>query len=149
MRSHGTCRPNRASKSRSHYIALGWGPIGALMICLNAAVGICVEWHSDDGTNGSERLRTGSNLVHVHMACRSTVVASPVSTTGISLQRLGSAKLRLSTAGKRRHPPCPDANRYGATLAEAQGGPQSEVGAWGREPIWGEAKCTSVRRSPP
>ncbi len=58
----------------------------------------------------------------------------------ISLQRPGSVKLRLSTVGKGRRPPCPDANRYGETLAEAQGGPQSEVGTWGREPIWGKAK---------
>ena len=115
------------------------GSIGAMMICLNAAVGICAEWHSDDSINRSEKLRTGSNFVHVHATCRSTVVASPVSTTGISLQRLGSSKLRLSMAGKGRRPPCPDANRYGVTLAEAQGGPQSEVGAWGRGPSWAKA----------
>ena len=136
MRSHGTCRPNRAIESRSHDIFFCWGPIGEIMICLDAAVGICVGWHSDDGINKTERLRTGSNLVHFHATCRSTVDASPVSTTGISLQRLGSAKLRLSTVGKGRRPPCPDANRYGETLAEAQGGPQSEVSAWGREPSW-------------
>ena len=58
----------------------------------------------------------------------------------ISLQRPGSVKLRLSTVGKgRRQAPCPDADRYGVTHAGAQGGPQSEVGAWGREPNWGEA----------
>ncbi len=95
MRSHYTCRPNRASKSRSHYIVFGWGPIGAMMICLNAAVGICVEWHSDDGINRNERLRTGSNLQHVQRKCRATVVASPASAT----------VYQSATAGERRVAP--------------------------------------------
>ena len=69
-------------------------------------------------------------------------LSSPVLRTlpCISLRRPGSVKLRLSIAGKgRRQAPCPDANRYGVTHAEAQGGPQSEVGAWGREPSWGRS----------
>ena len=101
------------------------------MICLNAVVGMCAEWHSDDGANTS-------SMSKEHAAPLSSPVlpAQP----RISLQRPGSVKLHLSTAGKgRRQAPCPDANRYGVTHAEAQGGPQSEVGAWGREPIWGKA----------
>ena len=42
---------NCAGKSQNHYMFFDWGPIDTLMICLNAVVGMCAEWHSDDGAN--------------------------------------------------------------------------------------------------
>ncbi len=100
MRSHSTCRPNRASKLRSHYIFFGWGPIEATMICLNAAVGICAEWHSNERYKKEREVRTGSNFVHVHATCRSTVVASPASTTAYQSVTAGKRQVASFDGGR-------------------------------------------------
>ncbi len=68
----------------------------------------------------------------------------------VSLERLGSAKLRLSAAALGgREGPCQDANRNGDIPTAAQGGPKSEVGAWGIGPSCAKVWRTTVRRSPP
>ena len=59
MKPHGTCRPNRASKSTNHYMSCGWGPIETLVICLSATVGMCAERHSVDSANMSDEVTDG------------------------------------------------------------------------------------------
>ena len=43
-----------------------------------------------------------------------------------------------------REVPCQDANRYGDTPAASQGGPLSEVGAWGKDQIGSKQSVRSL-----
>ncbi len=106
------------------------------MASFTEAFGMCTAWHSD-GNQTRVKVRTGSNLQHLKMICGSTVVDESCAHYCVLVcddWEAPSCVFRWRALGE-REVPCQDANRYGDTPAASQGGPLSEVGAWGKDQV--------------